>query len=167
PEDWVWGTIYRQTPWKHKTFYAGDYAFYLSTHKGDLAVLSVRGIDYPGADVGFYIERERLYVSRKPHINAIEVKKEEIDLRDGQKGSRVEWEIEYYLDVPYYVAQKGIWNSVLVGAKASDDRIVVMEATIFGVNEEESGPCISDTCLALKQQLEDVLHTLKAYVPSE
>ena len=45
PEDWIWGTISRQTPWKHKTFYAGDYAFYLSTHKGDLAVLSVRAID--------------------------------------------------------------------------------------------------------------------------
>ena len=130
---------------------------------GDFAVFSVRGVDYDGGNVEAYIERERKYTSRKIHVNAIEVEKGEVELREGQKGIRVEWEVEYYLDVSYDVDLKGIWSSVWVGTKVSDDRIVVMEALIFG--NARDGACLDDRCLELKAQLEAALLTLKAYEP--
>ena len=166
PEEWE----YRQWPydwgWYHKRFRAGEWVFFLSYPTGEFAVLTIRSDVMGGnkeVNLREYLDRERRFVSRKSNVNVVKESSLDIQLHDGTPALREEWRVEYYLDAPYEVDLKGIWKSTWIAAPQGEDRIIAVEALVYGAGRD--GACLDNSCLEIIAAMEAALKTLNVYEP--
>ena len=168
PAAWEWGKWDYDWDWYQlKRFRAGEWVFFLFYPTGEVAVLTVRSDVIGGhdaVDLKEYLDKERQFVSRGPHVSAVKDTALNIQLNDGTPALREEWSVAYYLDVPYKVTFKGIWKSTWIVVPQGENRIIAVEALVLGAGRD--GACLDNSCLEIIAAMEAALKTLKVYEPS-